>query len=256
MNHSKKVCKNCGSHLEGKYCNNCGQKSNTRRIDFRFILNEISDSIFQVEHGLFYTILEMIKRPGHSIREFLQGRRKKHIKPLSFVFLLSTIYILSSVLTRKHTLLGDIATGMAEGLTLQTSDSPIILDMLDWMVNNQAYAYMLILPLFSLASFLAFYKFKYNYLEHLVINCFISGQQMLIYFIFSMAYFNLSSINSFLEILPVAIGLVYTSWAFHQLFNKQQLIVNLALVLLTYFYFFILIVTSIFLIGMVGNVSI
>ena len=88
------ICKNCDHDFDGDYCNNCGQKSTVQNINFKFLIDEISNTVFQVNRGLFFTVKELFVRPGHSIREFLNGKRKQHFKPLAFVLVVSTIYVL------------------------------------------------------------------------------------------------------------------------------------------------------------------
>ena len=50
--------------------------------------------------------------------------------------------------------------------------------------KNQTYVFLLLVPLFSIASFLSFRKSKYNFSEHLILNLFILGEQLLIYSLF------------------------------------------------------------------------
>ena len=49
-------------------------------------------SIFNLERGLLYTMQQMTIRPGQAINEFLfTEKRKKHIKPVSFLILTATV---------------------------------------------------------------------------------------------------------------------------------------------------------------------
>jgi hypothetical protein len=57
-------CKNCGQIVDGKYCCNCGQNTNITKINFANFINEVSESVFQIDKGLFYTLIELIVRPG------------------------------------------------------------------------------------------------------------------------------------------------------------------------------------------------
>ncbi len=49
-------CKNCNNELLGKFCSQCGQNSKTERINLNYLLSEIPNSIFQLNHGFFFTI--------------------------------------------------------------------------------------------------------------------------------------------------------------------------------------------------------
>jgi len=51
----------------------------------------------------------------------------------------------------------------------------------EWLIHNYSYTALLLIPVFSYASFLAFKKSNFNYLEHLVLNTFLFGQITLIF---------------------------------------------------------------------------
>ena len=97
------VCKNCENEFNGNFCNNCGQKSNTRKINYNYLIEEISNNVFQVHRGIFFTVKELSYRPGHSIREFLNGKRKQHFKPVGFVLITSALYVFTSLLFNENT---------------------------------------------------------------------------------------------------------------------------------------------------------
>lgn len=80
------ICKNCSNEFDGKFCPQCGQKAKTKRITTKQVFNEARQRIFHYEQGFWYTARELILRPGHSIREYLEGKRVRHIKPIKFMF--------------------------------------------------------------------------------------------------------------------------------------------------------------------------
>lgn len=224
------ICKNCSQSFKGNFCNYCGQNPNVNRINFRYILHEISDSIFQINHGLLFTAKELFIRPGQSIRQFLDGRRKQHAKPLAFVLMTSTLYVLASYIAGNDTFLGDMLSGMIEGLADDGADAAFTTPILSWLANHYAYSNLLFLPFFSLASYLAFVKSKFNYFEHLVLNCYIVGQQMIIYLAFSF----IINVDSVMQLIPVFLGYLYAVWVFIQVFKMRSIFVRILLTLLTY----------------------
>ena len=52
-------CKNCGEVLTGKYCSKCGQKASVDKLNLSSFSSEISDGVFNMNKGLFYTIKEL-----------------------------------------------------------------------------------------------------------------------------------------------------------------------------------------------------
>ncbi len=225
------TCKNCGHIFEGNFCNNCGQSSKVGRINLKNFLAEVSESVFQINRGFFYTLKELFLRPGYSIQEYLSGKRKSHFKPFGYVLILSTIYFLTTQFTDQSTWLDDIISGFLEGAEggVFMEEAP---PALAWFSKNFAYATLLLLPIFSLASYLSFFKSKTNYLEHIVLNSYITGQQTIFYLL-------LGSINMYLDYyilgaLPVLVSISYAFWVFWQFFNKGKRILNILGSILTY----------------------
>jgi hypothetical protein len=81
-------CKSCGNILNEKYCPNCGQPAKLKRIDKHYISHELLH-LLHFEKGFFYTIRELMTRPGDSIKEFIVEHRNKHMKPVGFLILTS-----------------------------------------------------------------------------------------------------------------------------------------------------------------------
>ncbi|WP_084205915.1 DUF3667 domain-containing protein [Psychroserpens mesophilus] len=221
------ICKNCKQDFSGNYCSNCGQNSNVRKVDFKYLMDEIPNSIFQINRGFLFTLKELFIKPGHSIREFLEGKRKNHFKPLAFIILTSTLYVLSHYFIGNQTFIDDAITGFKSGSKVENNQ------LLNWIAKNQTYFILILVPLFSLASYLAFIKSKYNYFEHLVLNIYITGQQMFIYFLFSFIYDR----DSYLVLLPLLLGMGFNFWTYIQFFNKKSTLKKVLLILLTYIIF-------------------
>ncbi|MBO3100287.1 DUF3667 domain-containing protein [Gelidibacter pelagius] len=230
------ICKNCEQNINGNFCSNCGQKSKVRRVDFKYLLEEIPNSIFQINRGFLFTLKELFIRPGHCIREFLEGKRKNHFKPLAFIIFTSTLYVISHYFLGNQTFIDDAISGFKAGGKVENSS------IIDWISKNQTYVILLLVPFFSLASYLAFLKSKYNYFEHLVLNIYITGQQMFIYFIFSFIFDR----NGLLILLPLLLGMAFNFWAYFQFFSKKNTFKKVFLILLTYIIFAIIIFIGVF----------
>lgn len=237
------ICKNCKNKLQGDFCSNCGQKSRVGRINFNYLANEIPNSIFQLNRGFFFTIKELFIRPGHSIREFLSGKRVHHYKPIGFLLLTSTIYVLSAYLLERNTFFYDLALGFEEGAS--GNNETLGTTFINWISKYQVYIPLIILPIFSISTYIAFFKSKYNYFEHLVINFYITGQQMIIYWILGFLFFKE---NIFL-ITPIVVGLIYNFWTFNQIFDNKKFLTKIGLMILTYILFVIGIIMIIMIVG-------
>lgn len=236
-------CKNCDQVVDGNFCTHCGQKTKVDKINLPNFLNEVSETVFQVNRGLFYTIKELFVRPGHCIREYLSGKRKYHYKPIAYAFTLSAIYFLISKLTTGETFVSDFI----EGFSVYESEDRSMerLTYLNWFAENYAFTVLLLLPLYSLASYLAFLKSGFNYLEHFVLNAYITGQQAIIYSAFAIIA-SIISDSDIVALITICISVAYAFIVFWQFFFKQSRVAVVFRSILAYAIYLILLVIIIF----------
>ncbi|GAA4274389.1 DUF3667 domain-containing protein [Aquimarina gracilis] len=233
-------CKNCNNKYEGNFCGYCGQRSRVEKINFDYLINEFSESVFQVNYGMVFTIKELCSRPGHSIREYLHGKRKNHFRPIAFLFLWSTVYFLLSGLIEKHTFLVEAINGFSDGFAKTNQDFSKVTNTFKWMTSNHAYTTLLFLPLYSFASYIAFLGLKYNYFEHFVLNSYITGQQAIIYAVFIGIQYVLGIGDYYFPLLFFIASVGFAFWTFFQFFDKEKWIEIVFRVILVYFLYYIL----------------
>ena len=81
-------CKNCGAVRRGEFCHNCGQHYlDGSRLNFSLLWREFAKNVTQLEKGLIPTLLGLVKNPGRVIREYIGGRRKAYLNPITFVII-------------------------------------------------------------------------------------------------------------------------------------------------------------------------
>lgn len=233
---SPKNCKNCGHALgeHDHFCPNCGQGTSVDKIQFKSLIQEFTESIFQFNHGFFFTLVSLFSHPGASLSEYLQGKRRTYYRPLAYALVLSTIYFLITRVIGQPTWMDDFVAGWLSETGDAVDKSPVLLI---WFSKNYAYASLLVLPVFSLASFLSFRKQGRNYTEHIVINSYITGQQAIFYSISSVI--SLFIEESWIETLPILVSMIYCYWVFQKLFTNSHSFFNLLRVILTYFLYLI-----------------
>lgn len=224
-------CKNCGETVQGQYCSHCGQNSNVDKITLPSLLHELSESVFQINRGFLYTVKELLKRPGNSIEEYLSGRRKRYYKPIAYVLTLSTLYFLVTQITGQNTWMDDLISGFSRG-AYDAGKETEVPSVLIWFAKNFAFTTLLLLPVFSLASYLSFSGLGRNYLEHFVINSYVTGQQAIFYAVF--ALINTFADSYMLELIPVLVAFSYAIWVFWQFFKEGKRMVNILRSILTY----------------------
>lgn len=93
------TCKNCGHQFDQDYCSNCGQKASVKRLEMKSLLQELPHAIWHLDRGFLYNCIELFKRPGYTIKDYLDGKRKRFYHPLSFMLIiLGTMYLLMNVM--------------------------------------------------------------------------------------------------------------------------------------------------------------
>ncbi len=80
----------CGNLITENFCGNCGQRKN-KRINKTYILDELQDLYAHTNKGFYYTLKKTAINPGKTAREFIEGSRVNHYKPLMFALALSGI---------------------------------------------------------------------------------------------------------------------------------------------------------------------
>jgi len=85
-------CANCGTAVPLHYCPNCGQKHSEGRLHLRHLVSEFAHNYLGTDSGFFFTLRQLLFRPGHAINEFVGGKRKPYLKPVQFYLLMLTLF--------------------------------------------------------------------------------------------------------------------------------------------------------------------
>lgn len=84
------ICKNCQGEIAFNFCANCGQKK-AKRIDGKYVKDELQYVLIHTNKGFFYSLKKVVRNPGKTASEFIDGNRVNHYKPILMVFLLAGI---------------------------------------------------------------------------------------------------------------------------------------------------------------------
>lgn len=213
------LCKNCSNPYNSNFCSNCGQKTKTVRLDWVYIKDEIKYTFLHINKGFFYTIKQLYKHPGDTIREFIEGKRINHYKPILLVFVLAGI---NSILALKLNL-NTMAKSFNAQNGLNEKAMQEYMAVMHWFFGHYALMEILALPIVSLASWLAFKKWGYNFIENIIINCFASGQR-LVFTIFSSLLYLVFPNEAFGK-MSALLGLVtfgLTIWTYATLYKDKE----------------------------------
>ncbi len=92
-------CKSCGNVFTGEYCNLCGEKIlHPSDRSFKKLMSNILIAITFADSKFIRTLWLIIKSPGELSCDFADGRRVKHLPPLSLFFVLNLVYFFFPVI--------------------------------------------------------------------------------------------------------------------------------------------------------------
>lgn len=217
-----RVCLNCGAEVSGNFCSECGQSIETHRFHVIHILtHDFLKKVFYYDKGLFYSIKELYTRPGHSVREYIAGKRASHLHYFSLLIVLIILFKLIENVTSFHY------------SDLTTTDKESIDFLEEWLKHNTKLFYISLIPIYALVSFLIFKNAKLNYAEHFVINTFRSAALLLltIMFLILASFIKdnsvLSTINHMISLVMLGYGVwFYYQFFFHYYSNKFVLLIR------------------------------
>lgn len=155
-----KHCLNCGNDLIGKFCSNCGQKSDTHRITLKhLIFHDIIHGTFHFEKGMLFTAKQALLRPGKTALDYISGKRVNYYN--IFYFILISIGIIALL---YHFLATDS--------TLKSQDEMNAAgEKIDHIFTTYGkFLIFSIVPLTALNSYVIFKRKKLNFSEHIIIS--------------------------------------------------------------------------------------
>ncbi len=205
------ICKNCQTHFEGKFCNQCGQPSDTQKIDHKYIGTELQKTFIRLDAGFLYTTKYLFKNPGKAISTYIEGKRIHHIRPFSYILILAGIYLIIYNQLQLH--LFDFSIDGRDKAETNTK-----------LIRYYTQIQFSLLIVYTFFSMLIFNVKKYNIYEYIVVHCYLTAQRILIAtFSLPILYFfkgplTLSLVTAFFYL----VGLVYLAWTFITLFKESS----------------------------------
>ncbi len=92
---SPSTCPSCGAQLLGPYCKECGEKA-TAAGDLR-LSTLVKDALhFQthLDNRIAVTLQQLLRRPGSLTRDWIEGRRRSHAKPIQLFVVVNLLFFL------------------------------------------------------------------------------------------------------------------------------------------------------------------
>jgi hypothetical protein len=96
-------CLNCGAHLRGQYCGQCGQRGSSRLISLWELVRDAFGDLFEIDSRLWRTIVPLLIKPGLLTHDYLQGRRARYMPPFRMYLVLSLLFFLVAFFNPRET---------------------------------------------------------------------------------------------------------------------------------------------------------
>ena len=212
------TCKNCGTALIDNYCQHCGQKASTKRIEMKWLLHELPHAIWHIEKGFLYNVVQLTKRPGYAVVDYIEGKRKNFFHPISYLLIILAALSFIAYYLEIHWYDPVNDARMSEKTASFWKDY----DMSQQLLTHHYFEFMAIyLPVASLIiwGLLLWLKRGYNFAESLVATMFMVAQTFILQTLalFVAGLIHRTAFTRAADIAGLCMSLLLTLFQFYQL---------------------------------------
>jgi len=248
-------CANCNQLISESFCSYCGHKK-FKRIDRKYILDEVQYTVLHTNKGFLYSLKKLIQNPGKTAKEFIDGNRVNHYKPLLLAFVLSSV---SAFISYKVIGMSDI---VREYYSRQHMNSPLMNDLMSVIASYNSAIVLMLIPFFALFTKLAFRRWGHNYYEHIIMNCYILSFYTIVYIatIYPVMWVFRSNADIFVSISSASMLYVpfILIWFYKGFYTERPLksiigkaLITIGLMLLAYLVLLVLVIIVVFVFALV-----
>lgn len=90
----EKNCLNCGTHVIGRFCHNCGQENLEPKETVWHLVSHFFKDVTHFDGKFFTSLKDLLLRPGFLSREYITGRRASYLNPVRMYLFTSAIFFL------------------------------------------------------------------------------------------------------------------------------------------------------------------
>lgn len=192
------VCKNCNKQLldTQKFCDECGAKVIRNRLRPKVIIDQLNEQFISLDNKFLKTFTHLFIKPEAVINGYISGTRKKYIDVLQYFAISLTLVGIQIFL--MNTFFKEQVEMSMEALNVldssQSDNNPFKMnpEAFDKINNYQSIVYIITIPLYAIATWLANFLIKpnisYNFTEHLVLNIYYYAQIIIITAILSILF--------------------------------------------------------------------
>jgi len=161
------ICINCGADDQGRFCSNCGQSLEVKRITIKEQWHDFVNKMYGFDGQFLRTVKDVTIRPGHVAREFIKGNRVLYFGPIGYYFFMITVFFL--VLGIIDMSFMDYMKQMQDQVPMEYANAKAANAVQSFVSDNMKIFAFLIPPFMALVSQRIFFRKQgLNFLEHSV----------------------------------------------------------------------------------------
>jgi hypothetical protein len=179
--------------------------------------------VFHLDKGFLFTIKELFIRPGHSIREYVQGKRVKHFNAFTAIIFVLTITLVINGATKVK------STEIYNQEQL-SEYSKLLRDYYKLIILSG-------IPFYALGSYFIFKRTKQNYTENLVLNTYLTIGILILGLIFPVItiFYTNTEVLYYLKVITPVLTILYIFWFYYEYFStfgyrKVSLVIRIILI--------------------------
>lgn len=169
---AKQTCISCDYEHPERYCPNCGEISNLRKITFKAVFVEAFSTFTNMDKGFLYNLRGLTFNPQSFIQSYLSGKRKGVFNPVSYLIISISLYLIFENVFP----IGD--PKMPSDAMQDTIIFKIGFEA--GKIITQYFKFFWVISVFFLAAPTALMYRKRNYAEHVTIASFLIGHATLL----------------------------------------------------------------------------
>lgn len=147
-------CHNCGTEFTDNFCPRCSQRAGVGRVGWNSIKDNIAVLWGMDSRSLFYTLFQLLARPGYLVRDYISGHRQVSFPPVKMLVIVSLfVVIVESVFHLKN-----------DVVPIEIN-IPEIDNVIKWFNDNKNWGMLLINSLLILPTWMVF-RFAPRYRRH------------------------------------------------------------------------------------------
>ncbi len=168
-----------------RYCAHCGEKRvGPEDHTLRRFIEHIFEAFTNADGKVFLTMRSLLSRPGRLTADYLRGRRRPYIPPLQLFLIGNLIFFLLHPLLGSNTLTTDLNTQLHYTWHTAIAQAMVAPRLAARSLTVEAYALIfdpaavtqakslviLVVPIFSLAVLVLYWRHRRQYAPHLVFS--------------------------------------------------------------------------------------